>query len=74
MRIGLVFNSINTSIIDKLLSIKEKMLDLEWRIVVVCELVSKRKILKIREDVYGLYNHLSVITTENWKISHILGG
>lgn len=36
------------------------MLGLEWRMVIVCEPVSKREILEVREDVYELYNRLSV--------------
>lgn len=43
--------------IDRLVN---SMLGLEWRLVVICEPVSKREILEIREDVYELYNRLSV--------------
>lgn len=43
--------------IDRLVN---SMLGLEWRLVIVCEPVSKREILEIREDVYELYNRLSV--------------
>lgn len=43
--------------IDRLVN---SMLGLEWRLVIVCEPVSKREILEVREDVYELYNRLSV--------------
>lgn len=43
--------------IDRLINC---MLGLEWRLVIVCEPVSKREILEMREDVYELYNRLSV--------------
>jgi Predicted ATPase len=43
--------------IDRLVN---SMLGLEWRLVIVCEPVSKGEILKVREDVYELYNRLSV--------------
>lgn len=43
--------------IDRLIN---SMLGLEWRLVVVCEPVSKQKIMAIRESVYELYNRLSV--------------
>lgn len=43
--------------IDRLIN---SMLGLEWRMVIVCEPVSKREILEIRDDVYELYNRLSV--------------
>lgn len=43
--------------IDRLIN---SMLGLEWRLVVVCEPVSKQKIMAIRENVYELYNRLSV--------------
>lgn len=43
--------------IDRLVN---SMLGLEWRIVIVCEPVSKKEILEVREDVYELYNRLSI--------------
>lgn len=43
--------------IDRLIN---SMLGLEWRLAVVCEPVPKREVLEIREDVYELYNRLSV--------------
>lgn len=43
--------------IDRLIN---SMLGLEWRLVVVCEPVSKQKIMAIRENVYELYNRLSI--------------
>ena len=43
--------------IDRLVN---SMLGLEWRLIIVCEPVSKREILEVREDVYELYNRLSV--------------
>lgn len=43
--------------IDRLVN---SMLGLEWRLVVVCEPVSKKEILAIQEDIYELYNRLSV--------------
>lgn len=43
--------------IDRLIN---SMLGLEWRLVVVCEPVSKKEILDIREDAYELYNRLAL--------------
>lgn len=43
--------------IDRLIN---SMLGLEWRLVIVCEPVPKQEILSIRENVYELYNRLSV--------------
>lgn len=43
--------------IDRLVN---SMLGLEWRLVIVCEPVSKREILEVQEDVYELYNRLSI--------------
>lgn len=43
--------------IDRLVN---SMLGLEWRLIIVCEPVSKREILEVREDVYELYNRLSI--------------
>lgn len=44
--------------IDRLIN---SMLGIEWRIVVVCEPVNRGKVFEIREDVYELYNRLSVL-------------
>lgn len=43
--------------IDRLIN---SMLGQNWRIVVVCEPVSKAEVLGVRDDVYELYNRLSV--------------
>ena len=43
--------------IDRLIN---SMLGQTWRIVVVCEPVSQAEILKIKDDIYELYNRLSV--------------
>lgn len=43
--------------IDRLIN---SMLGQTWRIVVVCEPVSQSEILQIKDDVYELYNRLSV--------------
>lgn len=43
--------------IDRLVN---SMLGLEWRIVLVCESVSKNEIISIRDDVFELYNRLSL--------------
>lgn len=43
--------------IDRLIN---SMLGLEWRIVVVCEPVSKKEILEMKEDIYELYNRLAI--------------
>lgn len=43
--------------IDRLIN---SMLGLEWRIEIICEPVSKREILELREDIYELYNRLYV--------------
>lgn len=41
--------------IDRLIN---SMLGLEWRLIIVCEPVSKKEISEIRDNVYGLYNRL----------------
>lgn len=43
--------------IDRLIN---SMLGQTWRIVVVCEPVSQSEILRVKDDVYELYNRLSV--------------
>lgn len=43
--------------VDRLVN---SMLGLEWRLVVVCEPVSKQEILEVRGDIYELYNRLSL--------------
>ena len=43
--------------IDRLIN---SMLGLEWRLVIVCEPVSKNEIHAIRENIYELYNRLSM--------------
>lgn len=43
--------------IDRLIN---SMLGLDWRLVVVCEPVNKGEILKLKGDIYELYNRLSV--------------
>ena len=48
--------------IDRLIN---SLMGEEWRIVIVCEPVSKSDIAKIRDDVYELYNRLSVWAKQN---------
>lgn len=43
--------------IDRLIN---SMLGQNWRIVVVCEPVSQAELLRIKDDIYELYNRLSV--------------
>ena len=43
--------------IDRLVN---SMLGLEWRLIIVCEPVSKKEILEIRGNIYELYNRLSL--------------
>lgn len=43
--------------IDRLIN---SMLGLDWRLVIVCEPVSKQEILSMRDDIYELYNRLSI--------------
>lgn len=43
--------------IDRLIN---SMLGQKWRIIVVCEPVSQGEILRIKDDVYELYNRLSI--------------
>ena len=52
--------------IDRLIN---TMLGLEWRLVIVCEPVSKFEILKMKEDVYELYNRLSVCSKRTMQHS-----
>ena len=42
--------------IDRLVN---SMLGLDWRLVIVCEPVSKEEIRRVRESAYALYNRLS---------------
>ena len=48
--------------IDRLIN---SLMGEEWRIVIVCEPVSKSEIAKIRDNVYELYNRLSVWAKQN---------
>lgn len=43
--------------IDRLIN---SMIGTNWRMAVVCEPVSQREILKVKDDIYELYNRLSV--------------
>lgn len=43
--------------VDRLIN---SMLGLKWRIIVVCEPVEKKEILEMKEDIYELYNRLSL--------------
>lgn len=43
--------------IDRLVN---SMLGLEWRLIIVCEPVSKKEVLELRENIYELYNRLSI--------------
>lgn len=43
--------------IDRLIN---SMMGQNWRVIVVCEPVSQSEILKIKDDVYELYNRLSI--------------
>lgn len=52
--------------IDRLIN---SMLGLEWRLVVVCEPVSKSEILNIKDDIYELYNRLSVVAKKTMQES-----
>ncbi len=52
--------------IDRLIN---SMLGVEWRLVVVCEPVSKREILEVRGDIYELYNRLSVYSKRTFQNS-----
>ena len=45
--------------IDRLIN---SMLGLEWRIVVVCEPITKSEIISLREDIYDLHNRLSLFS------------
>lgn len=45
--------------IDRLIN---SMLGLEWRLVVVCEPVSRDEMLSLQNNVYELYNRLSIIS------------
>lgn len=47
--------------IDRLVN---SMLGLEWRLVIVCEPVSKEEIHHVREKAYELYNRLSVYSKQ----------
>lgn len=52
--------------IDRLIN---SMLGLEWRLVIVCEPVSKKELLEMREDIYELYNRLSVCAKKSYQES-----
>lgn len=56
--------------IDRLVN---SMLGLNWRLVIVCEPVSKEEIAGLREDVYELYNRLSVVAKQNEQKTISLG-
>ena len=50
--------------IDRLVN---SMLGLEWRLVIVCEPVSKEEIHHVRERAYELYNRLSVYSKKPFR-------
>lgn len=56
--------------IDRLVN---SMLGLEWRLVVVCEPVSRREIQETRANVYELYNRLSVCSKNTLQHSETDG-
>jgi len=56
--------------IDRLIN---SMLGQTWRIVVVCEPVSQSEILKMKDDVYELYNRLSVYSKATIQKSSNVG-
>lgn len=47
--------------IDRLIN---SMLGLEWRLVVVCEPVSKEEILRLQKEAYNIYNQLSLYSKQ----------
>lgn len=47
--------------IDRLIN---SMLGIEWRMVIVCEPVNKREVLQIQENIYELYNRLSLYSKQ----------
>lgn len=48
-------NEYNFQGIDRLIN---SMLGLEWKLVIICEPVSKTEIIKLQENIYSLYNRL----------------
>lgn len=52
--------------IDRLIN---SMLGLEWRLIIVCEPVSKKEILSVKGDVYELYNRLSLYSKKTIQYS-----
>lgn len=56
--------------IDRLIN---SMLGQIWRIVVVCEPVSQKEILNIKDDIYELYNRLSVYSKATIQKSTNIG-
>lgn len=57
--------------IDRLIN---SMLGQKWRIVVVCEPVNQSEILKIKDDIFELYNRLSVFSKMSVQKSYNNGG
>lgn len=57
--------------IDRLIN---SMLGLEWRMVVVCEPVSKEEILQVQEEAYRIYNQLSVYAKQTMQRGMNQGG
>lgn len=56
--------------IDRLIN---SMLGQTWRIIVVCEPVSQSEILQIKDDIYELYNRLSVYSKATLQRTTNLG-
>ena len=56
--------------IDRLIN---SMLGLEWRLVVVCEPTERKKIIEMRDDIYNLYNRLSVASKTTLQRSTNMG-
>jgi len=56
--------------IDRLIN---SMLGHEWRLVVVCEPVNKKRILALREEIYNVYNQIATYSRESVQMSRNMG-
>ena len=59
--------------IDRLINSMHDLEDSRWRITIICEPVNKDEILGIQEDIYDIYNRLSLVSKQTLQHSETEG-
>lgn len=59
--------------IDRLINSMHDLEDSRWRITIVCEPVNKDEILRIQEDIYDIYNRLTLVSKQTLQHSESEG-